>query len=70
MAIKRSLIIKSNDNAGNLYQKTVTNVNPAATNEQIDAFSRALYGLSTNSYSDTIRRDEESVNEALDEEEG
>lgn len=65
MAIKRTLIVQSTDENGNLYEKSLTHANPAATNQQIDTFCRAAVGLSTNTYKDTIKRDEESVNEAL-----
>lgn len=65
MAKERTLIVKSVDGYGNAYQKSITKVNPASTNEQIDTFSRAFVGLSKNTYDDTIRRDEESINEAL-----
>lgn len=68
MAIQRTLLVKSTDTFGNSYQKSITNTNPEATNTQIDTFARAFVGLSKNSYDDTIRRDEESVNEALAEE--
>lgn len=67
MAIQRTLIIKSFDELGNAYQKSLTHVNTTATNQQIDTFCRALNGLSTNTYDDTIRRDEESINQALSE---
>lgn len=70
MAIKRTVIIKSYDTNGNELAKSITSVNPAATNTQIDTFTRALNGLTTNTYRDAIRRDEESINEALAEEEG
>ncbi len=65
MAISRTLIVKSTDTFGNEYQKSVTHANPEATNTQIDTFARAFVGLSKNTYADTIRRDEESINEAL-----
>lgn len=68
MAVQRTLIIQSKDEMGNEYQKSITHANPAATNEQIDQFSRGLVGLSKNTYADTIKRDEESVSQALAEE--
>lgn len=68
MAVSRSLLIKSVDQLGNTYQKTVTHTNPETTNTQIDTFSRAFVGLSTNTYKDTIKVDTESINEALAEE--
>lgn len=65
MAVQRTLIVKSTDALGNEYQKSITHANPAATAQQIDTFARGIVGLSTNTYSDTIKRDEESINEAL-----
>lgn len=65
MSTNRTLIIKSTDALGNEYQKSITHANPQSTNAQIDTFCRAFNGLSTNTYVDTIRRDEESINEAL-----
>ena len=69
MAVSRSLLVKSVDNLGNNYQKTITHVNPASTNTQIDTFARAYNNLGTNTYVDTMKVDVESVNEALEEEE-
>lgn len=63
--IQRSMIIKSNDAFGNEYSKTVTNVNTAATNQQMDTWARAFVGLSKNTYKDTVRVDSESITEAL-----
>ena len=68
MAVARSLLIKSVDQLGNNYQKTITHANPESTNTQIDTFARAFTGLSTNTYVDTVKVETESVNEALDEE--
>lgn len=65
MSTQRTLILKSADALGNEYQKSITHANPSATNAQIDTFCRAFNNLSTNTYKDTIRRDEESINEAL-----
>lgn len=67
MATKRTLLVNSVDTYGNAKQKAITNVNPESTNEQIDTFARAYVGLSKDTYDDTIRRDEESINEALSE---
>lgn len=65
MAVQRTLIIKSVDQLGNDYQKSITHTNTTATNAQIDSFARAYVNLSTNTYVDTIKRDEESVTQAL-----
>ena len=69
MAVSRSLLVKSVDQLGNTYQKTITHANPASTNTQIDTFARAYNNLGTNTYVDTMKVDVESVNEALEEEE-
>ena len=67
MAKARTLIIKSTDTLGNSYEKSLTSANPNATAENIDTFARALTGLTTTNYQDTIVRDEESVTEILSE---
>ena len=68
MAVARSLLIKSVDQLGNAYQKTITHVNPESTNQQIDTFAKAFNNLGTNTYVDTVKIETESVNEALVEE--
>ena len=68
MAIQRSIIIKSTDAFGNAYEKKFGNINPAATNANLDTFARAIQGLSSNTYVDTMRVDSESINEAIAEE--
>ena len=65
--VKTTLIIKSNDLNGNALEKTISNVNPALTDANADICARAINGLTTNTYDDTIRRDEKSINEALEE---
>ena len=67
MAKARTLIIKSTDTLGNSYEKSLTSANPNATAANIDTFARALTGLTTTNYQDTIVRDEESVTEILSE---
>lgn len=63
-----SLLVKSVDNLGNNYQKTITHVNPESTNQQIDTFARAFNNLGTNTYVDTVKVETTSINEALVEE--
>lgn len=65
--INRTLIVKSTDNLGKQYEKSLTSANPNATAANIDTFAKALVGLSTNTYSDTIVREEYSVNEEIGE---
>ena len=50
---KRSIIINSVATNGDKLQKTLTDVNPAATASTIVNFTRALNGLTTNSYGST-----------------
>ena len=61
----RTLIVKTADEFGNENQKTFSHANPAATAQNIDTFTRAVAGLSKDTYVDTIIRDEISVNETL-----
>lgn len=63
-----SLLVKSVDQLGNNYQKTITHVNPESTNQQIDTFARAFNNLGTNTYVDTVKVETTSINEALVEE--
>jgi hypothetical protein len=65
MTTQRTLILKSIDSYGNAKQQAITSANPAATDQQIDTFCRGINGLSKNTYDDTIRRDEVSINESL-----
>jgi hypothetical protein len=65
--VHRTLLVRSTDALGKQFEKSMTSANPNATAANIDTFARALVGLSTNTYGDTIIRDETSVNEALDE---
>lgn len=61
-----SIEVISKDGNDNTYKKTFSDVNPAATNEQIDAFGRNIVNLSTNTYTDTIKIVKTSMNEELD----
>ena len=65
--VKTALIIQSVDANGNSYEKLLSNVNPALTDANADVVARSLNGLSTHTYVDAIRRDEKSINEALEE---
>lgn len=61
--------IQSTDTYGENYDtKVMGNLNPEATYQQIDAASRALIGLTKNTYDDTILITSISVNEVLAEE--
>ncbi len=58
--------IKSTDSFGNDYDNKIwSSLNPEATYQQVDAASRALIGLSKNTYDDTILVTSVSVNEVL-----
>lgn len=65
MAVQRTLLVNFNDGNGRTYEKQMTHANPNATAANIDTFARALVGLTTNTYQDTVIRDEQSVNEIL-----
>ena len=67
MAKKCDLIIKSTDTLGNEQSKTYGCVNPNATAANIDTSARAINGLTTNTYKDTLKVTTESVNELLSE---
>ena len=54
---KTSLIVKALDSNGKLLQKTVTDVNPDATNETLAAFGQKVNALTTHTYSGTDRVD-------------
>ena len=58
---KRSIIINSVATNGDKLQKTLTDVNPAATASTIVNFTRALNGLTTNSYGSTQSVDRDVV---------
>lgn len=49
--MKTSLIIDSVDTNGKAKSKAITNINPEATNEQLQEFAQRLTALSTNTYS-------------------
>ena len=58
---KRSIVINSLSPSGDKLQKTLTDVNPAATPTQITTFTRALNGLTNNSYASTQSIDRDVV---------
>lgn len=65
-AVKRTLVVQStNATTGELVQRNFANANPSATAANVDAFARAIVGLSTNTYSDTLIVDTTSTNEIL-----
>lgn len=57
----RSIIINSLSPSGDKLQKTLTDVNPVATATQITTFTRALNGLTNNSYASTQSIDRDVV---------
>ena len=52
---KDSIIISSTAQGGKKLQKTITNVNPEATNANLETFAQMFNGLSTNNYEETNR---------------
>ena len=64
-----SMKLKTEDVNENITETTITStkafVSPIATYSQVDTFARALAGLSTNTYKDTILVTEVSVEEEL-----
>lgn len=63
-----TIYLKTTDTFGNDFETNISKgfkVNPLATYQQIDTASRALNGLSRNSYNDTILITKVSVNEKL-----
>lgn len=68
----QTYIILSQDALGNEFQTNISKsftINSAATYQQVDQASRALTGLTTNTYRDTELITVVSVNEKLAEEE-
>lgn len=58
--------IKATDSFGNTVDSKIWgSLNPNATYQQVDANSRALIGLSKNTYDDSTLITEVSVNEVL-----
>ena len=54
---KTSIIINSTSNQGKSLQKTLTDVNPEATNEELATFGQRLTAITTNVYGNTTRID-------------
>lgn len=54
---KTSIIINSTDTAGKSAQKTFTDVNPDATNDQLATLGQMLAAVSSNTYQGTTRID-------------
>ena len=55
---KTALVLTATElGTGKKLQKTFTDINPNATNAQLVAFTRALNGLTTNTYVETNRVD-------------
>lgn len=68
----QTIYLKSTDNIGTKYETNINGrnmtVNYNATYQQVDAAMRALNGLTTNIYNDTILISPISVNEKMVEE--
>lgn len=52
-----AIIVNATDALGKSAQKSVTNVNPAATNSQLVALGQAINAISNNTYGGTVRID-------------
>lgn len=65
MADKVSLQVQTRDTNGNLQQKSITNVNPAATATAMDNVVRAIVSLTTDSYVDSTIIRRSSLNDAV-----
>ena len=66
-----TMYLQTTDQLGTKYETNISKgfkVNSEATYQQVDAASRALAELSTNTYGDTLLITKVSVNEKLDEE--
>ena len=50
-----SIIIKSTDTNNKVNQKTITFINPEASNADLKTFAQGLNALTTNSYNETVR---------------
>lgn len=61
MADKTSLIIESTDQSGKKLSRSVTDIKPDATNEQLRTFAQRFNALSTNTFEDAIRVQRRSV---------
>lgn len=62
--MQSSLIIDLVDATGKKLQKTITFVNPAATNDQLEEFSQRLVALTTSTLTGASRVDKSSVTES------
>lgn len=63
--MQKSLIINSVDQSGNARAKSITNINPEASNEQLQEFAQRLTALSTNTYSGASVVTKSDVTEAV-----
>ena len=52
-----AIIVNATDALGKSAQKSVTNVNPAATNSQLVSLGQAINAISNNTYGGTVRID-------------
>ena len=56
-----SLVIQSTDGSDKKQTNTITNINPEATNEQIQTFAQKIIALTTDSYQGVTKVTKESV---------
>lgn len=63
--MQKSLIINSVDQSGKAKSKSITNINPEASNEQLQEFAQRLTALSTNTYSGASVVTKSDVTEAV-----
>lgn len=63
MATLRTLQIQGTDTSGKEVTKNLSNINPESTAAQLDAFSKKVNALTTNTYKDTMLIDKTSLNE-------
>lgn len=63
--MQKSLIINSTDVNGNAKAKSITNINPDATSEQLQEFAQRVTALTTNTYSGASVVQKYDVTEAV-----
>ena len=64
MSTKSTISINYVDRAGKKGQKSITDINPAASGEQLQEFAEKLNALTTNSYGNTNRVDKTPITDA------
>lgn len=61
--MESSLIINTTSQDGKKLQKTITNLNPNATNAKLGEFAQRLTALTTNTYDKAVRINKIDVTE-------